>query len=73
MQFYFADFSEFIQMGTHGPYVWSCYFLMLTVLLVLAFGPNFRLKQLKKKARSRKVSAKPSPTSGSDSDHASAA
>lgn len=73
MNFYFADFNEFLQMGTHGPYVWSCYFLMLAVLLVLAFTPNFRLQHLKKMARSRKASAKSSRTSGSDSDHASAA
>ncbi|HMW47837.1 MAG TPA: heme exporter protein CcmD [Cellvibrionaceae bacterium] len=73
MNLYFADFSEFLQMGTHGPYVWSCYFLMLTVLLVLAFIPNIRLQQLKKMARSRKASANSSRTSGSDSDHASAA
>ncbi len=73
MNFYFANFSDFIQMGTHGPYVWSCYFLMFAVLLVLAFAPSIRTNQLKKIARSRKTSAQPSRTTGSDSDHASAA
>lgn len=73
MNFYFADFNEFVQMGTHGPYVWSCYFLMLVVLLVLVFIPNIRVQHLRKLARSRKASAKSSPNSGSDSDHASAA
>jgi heme exporter protein D len=28
----FASFSEFIAMGTHGPYVWSCYAISLAVL-----------------------------------------
>lgn len=28
----FASFSEFIAMGAHGPYVWSCYAISLAVL-----------------------------------------
>ena len=28
----FASFSDFIAMGTHGPYVWSCYAISLAVL-----------------------------------------
>jgi len=28
----FASFSEFIAMGSHGPYVWSCYAISLAVL-----------------------------------------
>jgi heme exporter protein D len=29
---YFDSFAEFLQMGTHGPYVWSAY--GISVLLV---------------------------------------
>ncbi|MEY4588472.1 MAG: hypothetical protein RL497_548 [Pseudomonadota bacterium] len=72
MNFYFATFSEFVQMGTHGPYVWACYFLMLAVLFVLGISPNLRTRQLKKSSRSRKPTAKSTPTE-SGSDHASAA
>ncbi|HEY6527680.1 MAG TPA: heme exporter protein CcmD [Cellvibrionaceae bacterium] len=60
-------------MGTHGAYVWSCYFLMLVVLLALVITPHFRAQQLKKISRSRKSTVKTSPSSGSGSDHASAA
>ena len=28
----FASFSEFLAMGTHGPYVWSSYAISLVVL-----------------------------------------
>lgn len=73
MNFYFANFTEFLQMGTHGAYVWSCYFLMLVVLLALVITPHFRAQQLKKISRSRKSTVKTSPSSGSGSDHASAA
>lgn len=30
---YFESFSAFVQMGTHGPYVWSAY--GISVLLVV--------------------------------------
>jgi heme exporter protein D len=51
MKFYFDDFSAFIQMGNHGPYVWACYALMFLVLLLLGFYPNYKINQLKKLAR----------------------
>lgn len=71
MNFYFADFSEFVHMGTHGPYVWACYLVMLCVLFVLGVFPNYRLRQLKKMTRSRR----PNLTTASKArdDHASAA
>jgi heme exporter protein D len=28
----FASFSEFLAMGTHGPFVWTCYAISLAVL-----------------------------------------
>lgn len=28
----FASFSEFLAMGTHGPYVWSAYGISLAIL-----------------------------------------
>jgi heme exporter protein D len=28
----FASISEFLAMGTHGPFVWTCYAISLAVL-----------------------------------------
>lgn len=28
----FASFSEFLAMGTHGPFVWTCYAISFAVL-----------------------------------------
>lgn len=51
MNFYFADFAAFIQMGKHGFYVWLCYGVMLVVLVMLVINNRWQLKQLKKSAR----------------------
>lgn len=36
---YFNSFSDFIQMGNHGFYVWTAYGIGLTVLCVLILLP----------------------------------
>lgn len=30
---YFTTFQEFLQMGTHGVYVWACYLLVFVALV----------------------------------------
>ena len=35
MTVYFSSFSEFLNMGGHGPYVWSCYVITMIVLFLL--------------------------------------
>lgn len=39
---YFDSFSEFLRMGTHGPYVWSAYGISL---LLMAANIFFSLRQ----------------------------
>lgn len=48
----FASFSEFIAMGTHGPYVWTCYAISLAVLgLNVALPILARRRYLQDEAR----------------------
>ncbi|WP_405120484.1 heme exporter protein CcmD [Pseudomonas leptonychotis] len=48
----FASFSEFLAMGTHGPYVWSCYAISLIVLgLNVALPILARRRYLQDEAR----------------------
>lgn len=48
----FASFSDFIAMGTHGPYVWSCYAISLVVLaLNVALPILARRRYLQDEAR----------------------
>ncbi|TIH06565.1 heme exporter protein CcmD [Pseudomonas leptonychotis] len=48
----FASFSEFFAMGTHGPYVWSCYAISLIVLgLNVALPILARRRYLQDEAR----------------------
>jgi len=49
----FSSFSEFIQMGEHGLFVWSCYGLTLVVLIINILRPlqlQRRLIQEKRRA-----------------------
>ena len=49
----FSSFSEFIQMGEHGLFVWSCYGLTLVVLVMNILRPlqlQRRLIQEKRRA-----------------------
>jgi heme exporter protein D len=48
----FASFSDFIAMGHHGPYVWSCYAISLAVLgLNVALPMLARRRYLQDEAR----------------------
>ncbi|WP_339462882.1 heme exporter protein CcmD [Pseudomonas sp. EA_105y_Pfl2_R69] len=48
----FASFSEFIAMGSHGPYVWSCYAISLAILgLNVALPILARRRYLQDEAR----------------------
>lgn len=39
---YFDSWSEVLEMGGHGPYVWSVYLITLLVLAYLAWSPVAR-------------------------------
>lgn len=71
MKFYFESMDAFFQMGTHGPYVWVCYFLVLFILLAIGLAPGFKVRKLRHIAQSRKLSVQ-KPIAGGDTDHASA-
>jgi heme exporter protein D len=48
----FASFSEFLAMGTHGPYVWSAYGISLTILALNVVLPILaRRRYLQDEAR----------------------
>ena len=42
----FSSFAEFVQMGTHGIYVWSAYGVTLIVLAVNVVAPVLRRREL---------------------------
>jgi heme exporter protein D len=46
----FNSFAEFLQMGEHGVFVWSCYGITLVVLLVNILRP-LQLKRAILRAR----------------------
>ena len=46
--FQFESIQEFIQMGGHGPYVWSAYVISLSVLIWLIVSPLRRKTKLLK-------------------------
>jgi len=46
--FQFENIQEFIQMGGHGPYVWSAYVISLSVLIWLIISPIRRKTKLLK-------------------------
>ncbi len=46
MQFQFDSFTDFIKMSGHGPYVWSCYALVVIALVYLCVVPLQRRKAL---------------------------
>lgn len=43
---HFDSFSEFINMGGHGIYVWLCYFLGLVIIVGNLVGPVLKRKSL---------------------------
>ncbi|MEH6625223.1 MAG: heme exporter protein CcmD [Motiliproteus sp.] len=42
---YFNSFSELIDMGGHGLYVWACYGIALTILVFNIVSPLMAKKQ----------------------------
>ena len=42
---YFDSFSELIDMGGHGPYVWACYTIALAVISFNVISPLLRKRQ----------------------------
>lgn len=36
---HFSSFAEFVAMDGHGPYVWACYAIALTVILFNLISP----------------------------------
>ncbi|MBD7976537.1 MULTISPECIES: heme exporter protein CcmD [Pseudomonas] len=48
----FASFSEFVAMGNHGLYVWTCYGISLAVILFNVAQPLLaRRRYLQEEAR----------------------
>ena len=51
MIFQFDSLADFIAMSGHGIYVWACYFITLTVIVLLIVLPVWQKKQLVKQVR----------------------
>ena len=45
---YFDSLSDFINMGGHGLYVWSCYAITLLLMAASIVLPWFNLKRIRK-------------------------
>jgi len=45
---FFDSFSDFIAMGTHGPYVWLCYGIFALTMILNFVGPRLKRKQVLK-------------------------
>lgn len=54
---FFSSFAEFIKMGTHGPYVWSAYFIVIFSFFILFFITHKRHKRLKRKIKKLKTNS----------------
>lgn len=46
--FQFESFAAFVEMGGHGPYVWSAYVIALSLLASLVIMPLRRKRMLLK-------------------------
>ncbi|MCB1644837.1 MAG: heme exporter protein CcmD [Pseudomonadales bacterium] len=54
----FESFADFLAMGKHGPYVWSCYALTLIVLVLNVVRPIQVQKQfIRQKQRAMEIEA----------------
>lgn len=51
MNIQFDSWAAFWAMGGHGPYVWSCYALVLGIMLYLAVMPNIKTRQFFKQQK----------------------
>lgn len=46
MEFQFSNWSEFMHMAGHGPYVWACYLITALALMYLVITPLRQRRQL---------------------------
>lgn len=57
LTFRFENLQAFMWMDGHGPYVWSCYFAVFLILVLLAIEPRMQrarwIKQQKSVLRRR--------------------
>ena len=44
--FFFDSFAEFLAMGKHAPYVWTCFGITMSVLALNLFLPWLARKRL---------------------------
>lgn len=51
MSFYFDNFSHFLWMDGHGPYVWASYILTIVLFVAMALGPKLRKAKFVKQQR----------------------
>lgn len=64
----FESLAEFMAMGKHGLYVWSCYAVFLLIMVVNIAGPVLRRKSLVKrlqrieKRQAGAMGTRPAPT-----------
>lgn len=42
----FESFAEFVAMGKHGVYVWSCYAVFFVIVVINVMAPIVRRRQL---------------------------
>lgn len=42
----FDSLSAFIAMGTHGPYVWTCYGVTAFLIGLCVLAPRWRLRRI---------------------------
>ena len=47
----FDSLEAALQMGGHGPYVWSVYLVSLLVVLALLLGPVLRARRISRRQR----------------------
>lgn len=61
---YFESFAEFIQMGKHGPYVWSAYGISISLVIGLVLQLRARRRQVLTMIRQQIRRDAPPPTDG---------
>ncbi|MBL4868378.1 MAG: heme exporter protein CcmD [Pseudomonadales bacterium] len=65
---YFDNFSDFVQMGSHGSYVWSAYGVTAVVLLASLGYPIKRRRNLAKEY-ARRVKRESTITQNTKTEH----
>lgn len=51
LNFRFDSFQAFMWMDGHGPYVWTCYAVVMLTLVILAVEPILKRKRFIKEQR----------------------